>query len=86
VHRLATVHLAGANFSVSDGVESFPVVASVEVLIRCQKGKEAMKLEGCSWLAIIAVIDDDAEVVNLGDQTKVKKRPCFASDQHRSFA
>jgi len=83
---LAAVHLAGANFSESYGVESFPVVASVEVLLRCEKGKEAVKVEGCSWLAIIAVIDDDGEVVNLGDQTKVEKRPCFASDQHCSLA
>ena len=62
------------------------MVSSVEVLLRCEKGKEAVKVEGCSGLAISTVIDDDAEVVNLGDQTKVKKRPCFASDQHRSFA
>lgn len=86
MHHFATVHLARAHFSELDGVDSFPMVASVKVLLRCEKYKKAVKEKCCSGLAVLTVIDDDTEVVNLGNQTKVKKRPCFASDQHRSFA
>lgn len=86
MHHFATVDLARAHFSELDRVYSFPMVASVKVLLRCEKDKKAVKEKGCSGLTVLTVIDDDTEVVNLGDQTKVKKRPCFASDQHRSFA
>jgi hypothetical protein len=62
------------------------MVASVEVLLGCEEDKEAVKEKSCSGLAVLTVIDDDTEVVNLSDQAKVKKRPCFASYKHSSFA
>jgi len=86
VHHFATVHLARAHFSKLDGVDSLPMVASVEVLLGCEEYKEAVKEKSCSGLAVLTVIYDDTEVVNLSDQAKVKKRPCFASYKHSSFA
>ena len=43
------------------------MVASVEVLLGCEEDKEAVKEKGCSRFAVLTMIDDDTEVVNLSD-------------------
>jgi len=85
VEELSTEDSSGANFPEGQGVDSLAMVRPQEVLLYYEDGAKHLDGEGSPWLAIVTMVNDQTEVVELQHHAEVDERARLSGYEHGSL-
>ena len=78
MQELTTVNSPWTDLAKLYGVDSLSMIGSEEELLHDEDSSKHLDWEGSSWLAIPSMVDDQAEVVDLQQETEIDERPSLA--------